>query len=250
MTTIIHSPAAQFLGANAVRLEEKVTLDDSRKTNSQALINLNASLEKATAKVSFWGARTVTIEGKEQSLSSYVKDLNFFFNKSLLVDGEKADLTLEGRVAGLSILGQIDRLTKEADDYAANTNLFTRVLALIGRVLFGKPQITFNVVNPFNEAITRLEEIRQRLDLSDEDYSKEQALADLAAYRPLLDHAVWEAAGSPISPVGGRFGGDTIDANPKDERVKKAIDLRVLKFSTVDRYNREGFVPNLPTACL
>lgn len=226
---------------------------DIRAENSDILIGMNARLEKATGQVSFWGSRIITEiteEGNSSSnLSSYVKHLNHQFNEVLLAGGKRADLTLEGRVAGLSVLRQIERLTKESDDYAAKAGFFTRICAFVGRVLFGNPQITFNVNNPFNEAKTRLEEIREKLDLPDEEYSNEQALQDLAYLRPsVLDHAVWIALGAPMSPVGGRIGGEEVDKNPKSEFVKKAIDDRILAFDTVDACNRAGFEANLSPA--
>jgi len=222
-----------------------VTSDQLRIDNSQTLIDINTRLQSATVDVSFWGGRRITIGGEESSLSTFTKATSELLEAGILAGNDKADLTLEGRVAGLSIVEQVGKLNAQCDEVLKTKNIFTRIFAAIVSFFTPTPAIITSALNPFNAATTKLELILQNLNKSDEEYSKEQATQDLAPFRTLLAHAVWEANGAQDFGLDYDFGGIAIDTEPKSETVQKGI-RRLLAFPTLARYNAEGVQKQVP----
>lgn len=222
-----------------------ITSDQMRVENSQTLSEINNRLKSATVDVSFWGGRRITIGGEETSLSTFTKATSELLEAGILAGNDKADLTLEGRAAGLSIIEQVGKLNAQCDEVLKTKNIFTRIFAAIVSFFTPTSAIITSALNPFNAGKTQLELILQNLNKSDEEYSQKQAKQDLVPFRKLLAHAVWEANGAQDFGLDYDFGGIAIDTEPKSETVQKGI-RRLLAFPTLARFNQEGVQQQVP----
>ncbi len=111
-------------------------------------------LEPAQGYVSFWGVRKISYANQPETytLSSVIRDLNdklqalFLKNNLPVFDKEESKEAFDLLQC---IFTYIDRLNQEADQCIEKANLFTRILALFNRIIFGKPQLALDLNDLF-----------------------------------------------------------------------------------------------------
>ncbi len=136
--------------------------------SSDGLFKLNDWLKKESyqTKVSFWGQRIVVFEGKECTLSSFAKEITLFFDR-LFTEYKTNDFSLEEREAAIYIIEFVDKLDEDIGGCMKMCSFFTRILDLIQRIIFGKPQVILSQKDPFEMGDTMYNLFLEMLGISE-----------------------------------------------------------------------------------